>query len=1019
VSAPNVPEEEVRVAMALNGGVSLAVWMGGGAVELDCARRAHGGPEPIVGFPTRTIYHAVCSAFARRLVVDVMSGSSAGGINGALLAAASVHRRRLHPDYLRERWIALGDAGALLRKLSDADPHSLMDGGYFYDKLRDTFREVIADDDRNIAPIEPAAPDPPPGLDVTTTNVYGEDRRYKDSWGGEITALEYRARYRFREETDFTVDNLAVAARSSASFPLAFEPFVVDQDDAKRLAAFPDNRAVIDGGLLDNAPIAAAIELVKARPARGYVKRYLCYVNGAPKDVTARKQDTPDDFEPRLAKVLANVLGLPRSAPFADQLIALEEATWRGGPTHSAELALLGLDLPALTENAGALLGIYRDRRTEVSLRELPPPPEDGAPPPPAELPWIPESLDPPAPGSWGWGVQAARRVHHLVADLIREAIRTGDPAGHPELMAARAAIDEQIALAEARRRDPDRHASVQAARTAVASDDASLREEVLATAAAAFGVRRLLGVQEGVAVAPALFGPGWEGAALTAAEEQAFLRRVLAVEVVRRAFAMERDIDDSQRFAFAQLTPAAPTPLLDAKPMTEPSELRSPETKLTGIRLAHFSAFHRRSWRANDFLWGRLDGAARVIDMLVDASRAIDVQSTRPWEPLAVALTPTADDTFAAAQRELVAEALDDAGAAAGPDLRARLAAALEHDLAEQTLSERGTLTRVLCIRAAQLEVLAHELPTLVETAAEDSAEGASTAPLPLDPADLLGSVHALRALDLPGVLGRDAPAEAVSDMALRTISRGGLVTVALLRGSGIPLLPALQVLRAPLLAVSGMVVRARVLRLVVLLAYAAAALFLAVRAAAVTTASSDFEQASKDALILALVAALTVLGVLLVPLLRWWGRRSWDRWVHLGVAVVALAGVIASAVVPGMLGDRSWVDLVIAAGFDPPPAVFWLAFALVLCKAPFGLLRRYVEVPWRPVEGPLLAAAAALVVGGWSLYELFDGPALRWWALLGLAASVAAVALYLLAQARLMRALALRLTSAPADSG
>jgi hypothetical protein len=31
--------EEVRVALALNGGVSLAVWMGGCAVELDRARR--------------------------------------------------------------------------------------------------------------------------------------------------------------------------------------------------------------------------------------------------------------------------------------------------------------------------------------------------------------------------------------------------------------------------------------------------------------------------------------------------------------------------------------------------------------------------------------------------------------------------------------------------------------------------------------------------------------------------------------------------------------------------------------------------------------------------------------------------------------------------------------------------------------------------------------------------------------------------------------------------------------------
>ena len=32
-----------------------------------------------------------------------MSGASAGGINGAMLAAAIVHRRRLQPDFVREQ----------------------------------------------------------------------------------------------------------------------------------------------------------------------------------------------------------------------------------------------------------------------------------------------------------------------------------------------------------------------------------------------------------------------------------------------------------------------------------------------------------------------------------------------------------------------------------------------------------------------------------------------------------------------------------------------------------------------------------------------------------------------------------------------------------------------------------------------------------------------------------------------------------------------------------------------------
>ena len=98
--------EEVRVAMALNGGVSLAVCMGGSAAELDCARRAHLAPEPVTA-ADRRVYNALCEAFRRVLVIDLMSGSSAGGINGALLGASIRHRRRLNPNFLRNRWLEL------------------------------------------------------------------------------------------------------------------------------------------------------------------------------------------------------------------------------------------------------------------------------------------------------------------------------------------------------------------------------------------------------------------------------------------------------------------------------------------------------------------------------------------------------------------------------------------------------------------------------------------------------------------------------------------------------------------------------------------------------------------------------------------------------------------------------------------------------------------------------------------------------------------------------------------------
>jgi hypothetical protein len=42
---------------------------------------------------------------------------------------------------------------------------------------------------------------------------------------------------------------------------------------------------------------------------------------------------------------------------------------------------------------------------------------------------------------------------------------------------------------------------------------------------------------------------------------------------------------------------------------------------KLHGVALGHFGAFFRRSWRENDYLWGRLDGAERLLWLIGDTT--------------------------------------------------------------------------------------------------------------------------------------------------------------------------------------------------------------------------------------------------------------------------------------------------------------------------------------------------------------------------------------------------------------
>ena len=45
-------------------------------------------------------------------------------------------------------------------------------------------------------------------------------------------------------------------------------------------------------------------------------------------------------------------------------------------------------------------------------------------------------------------------------------------------------------------------------------------------------------------------------------------------------------------------------------------------EEKLTGMALHHFGAFYKASWRANDWMWGRIDGAGWLVHLLLDPRR-------------------------------------------------------------------------------------------------------------------------------------------------------------------------------------------------------------------------------------------------------------------------------------------------------------------------------------------------------------------------------------------------------------
>ena len=131
----SVREKELRLALVCFGGISLAVYMHGVSKEILKLvrasralhnirdRTARAGARPADFFPpddpehdTETVYFDLLRAVGQhvelRVIVDVIAGASAGGINGVMLARALAHD--LPVAHLRDMWLESGDVGELL-----------------------------------------------------------------------------------------------------------------------------------------------------------------------------------------------------------------------------------------------------------------------------------------------------------------------------------------------------------------------------------------------------------------------------------------------------------------------------------------------------------------------------------------------------------------------------------------------------------------------------------------------------------------------------------------------------------------------------------------------------------------------------------------------------------------------------------------------------------------------------------------------------------------------------------------
>lgn len=680
--------QELRFGVVMTGGVSLAVWMGGVAHELNRLVRSDSD-----------VYHQLLDLTGCTARVDVIAGTSAGGLNGSLLAMAQVHDADM--IQVRDLWLDQGELEALLRSPGDADPPSLMRGDeYFLPGIRDALRAL---ENRRPADL-PDPKDVPVHLIITSTLLDGMHRGVPDSFGSVVHDRDHRGEFVFRrggglthhpqgcihetavkQDDDFaepdTLMRMALASRSTASFPFAFEPSFCpigdgtdDRPDMACHANFPVSRYAIDGGVLVNQPLGPALRAIFAQEAANQVRRVLCFVVPDP---GSSVRDKPDEQLPlpTLAEVgYASLLKLPRNQSIFSELDQIR--------THNARVAGQRRRRQAAVESQRELVPLatplydrYRRMRAEWLADEIIQLIARGAAqtttarPNAGDLPlWdqpvlrepfikylsvLPPEQFPAGQGAverWFTTLGTVERAGALALDMLARALRITNPRD-PAMADARETLRElrqavHTALGDARgARRPltPKEENAVAAEALQALEDGKLEEaEVLHIVRRVHGdpadlepsmtaiadavsagaplvkavcdrVRELAEsgpkepVDETRKLAEAFLGEGE-----AAVDRDEVLRRLLALEVVQMALA-DQPPTVEQPVELLQLSADTPNGF---------SADASAEGKLAGLQIAHFGAFYKRSWRANDWMWGRLDAAQRLSSVLLEPAR-------------------------------------------------------------------------------------------------------------------------------------------------------------------------------------------------------------------------------------------------------------------------------------------------------------------------------------------------------------------------------------------------------------
>jgi patatin-related protein len=364
----NSRSRTLRLALAMRGGVSLAVWIGGAVAELDLFRRACNAPgnsPQDFTLPAREnsrhheralLYRELLATTKyERVQIDILAGASAGGLNAVLVALAQ-SCGVVMDETVRRTWVERGALWDLLRDPGFGRVPSILKGDERLFTLADKALTALASpssvDDRWRPPPHPGTAASRLTVELAATlldDPLDPDRKNEAGFsftktpgclGCGFTTIPDQAT---DEDERRAIARMAFAARSTSSFPGAFEPAqvhavnrgpvspataegtalpapqtVVDVPDptVDMSTAFLYAREqhepaapyfVVDGGIFDNIPIDRAIRTIQRSPASMPSERRLVYLDPEP------PLPTPPNLESNKASVVDWVPVIRRS----------------------------------------------------------------------------------------------------------------------------------------------------------------------------------------------------------------------------------------------------------------------------------------------------------------------------------------------------------------------------------------------------------------------------------------------------------------------------------------------------------------------------------------------------------------------------------------------------------------------------------------------------------------------------------------------------------------------------------